>query len=141
METPPLSEVLPSEGSTGTTEPNMTPKLRNRESGPIILLLNHPPYNKSDLEEFLSYLSDPITQDELIRELTTDRDKLRALITTCTSELEIGRKLLTGILQANCMVLAEMVRFKVLYDANPKCRYTCLKCINDMINSSHRVCQ
>jgi len=136
METLPLSEVQPSESNTGTTESNVTPKLRNRDSGPIILLLNDPPYTKSDLEEFQSHLSDPITQDELIRELTTDRDKLRALITTCTSEHESGRKLLTGILQANCMVLAEMVRFKVLYDANLKCRRTCLKCINDMINST-----
>jgi len=136
METPPLSELKSSEYNTETSEPNTPPKLRNRNSGPIMLLLNDPPYTKGDLEDFFSHLSDPVTQDELIRELTTDRNKLRALIITCTSEHEIGRKLLTGILQANCMVLAEMVRFKVLYDANPKHRRTCLECINDMINST-----
>jgi len=120
---------------TPNMTPNMTPKLRRMNSGPVILLLNDPPYTQDDLEEFSSHLSDPVEQDELIRELTTDSEKLKALI-TCASESAIGRKLLTGILQANCMVLEEMVRFQVLYDANPKHRRTCLECIYDMVNST-----
>jgi len=136
METPTFTDHKTSDFNTESTEtPNMTPKLRSLNSGPVILLLNDPPYTKEDLEEFSSFLSDPVTQDELIRELTTDDAKLKALI-TCSSQHAIGRKLLTGILQTNCMVLKEMVQFKVLYDANPKHRRTCLESIFDMINST-----
>jgi len=134
METPTFTECKESEYKKESCVPTITPKQRSMESGPVILLLNDPPYTKDDLEEFSSHLSDPVTQDVLIRELTTDSEKLKALI-NCSSENAIGRKLLTGILQANCMVLEEMVRFKVVYDANPKYRRTCLECIYDMINS------
>jgi hypothetical protein len=107
--------------------------LRDLDSGPVVLLLNQPPYTKDDLAEFSEILEDPVSQHELIRILTTTKENLRALVSACASEPDVGQKLLTGILQVNCMVLKQLVRHKQFYELNPQIRRTCLECVFDTV--------